>query len=371
VPRRSTTNSLDITIYGGPFGGSAEIEFDDNGKLEYLTQEVIPRSISVAAEQTLELSFPFIAKEESASEKDIKASLKFTEYFTGDVIESEDEMTAVRVEITPWVTKEGCVNRHLVGVREVILCVATPNVGQWKENGGGRFLFRDNYECPLTVEDSVLYYEINEDSYDLKLNVVEPERIVAISPVVKDFSVAENRAGGTGMNLNIYIYPLTVSFSRISMEEVPSLDGDFNGYFSNVFFSNVWYHTVQMGAGQWVNIRPDNFRGTDRVWMGDVLPREMSNGEMAFDLHAGAWSSGTLIWKIPWGWQDSDAQIGDIPVKTIKIRYNQVFEIDQFGTLSVSKFGYVVSRGTNNVFRLNGNIVEPEPLTQEDYDAVN
>jgi hypothetical protein len=69
---------LDITIHGGPFGGSAEIDFDDKGKLEYLMQEAIPRSVSVAAEQTLELSFPFIAKEESASENDIKASLKFT-----------------------------------------------------------------------------------------------------------------------------------------------------------------------------------------------------------------------------------------------------------------------------------------------------
>jgi hypothetical protein len=99
VPRRSTTNSLNITVYGGSLGGSAEIDFDDKGKLAYLTQEAIPRSISVAAEETLALSFPFTAKEESATENDIKARLKFSENFTGDIIESEDEMTAVRVEV--------------------------------------------------------------------------------------------------------------------------------------------------------------------------------------------------------------------------------------------------------------------------------
>ena len=126
VPRRSTTNSLDITIYGGPFGGNAEIDFDDKGKLEYLTQEAIPHSISVAAEETVNLSFPFTAKEESASEKDIKVRLKFTENFTGDVIESEDEMTAVRVCLTPQVVIHTFVNRHVWGIAERILCEWLP-----------------------------------------------------------------------------------------------------------------------------------------------------------------------------------------------------------------------------------------------------
>ena len=371
VPRRSTTNSLNISVYGGPYGGEARIEFDDNGKLEYLTSDEIPRSFSVAPGETVTHSLPFTAKEESATEDDITASLVFTEYVSGNVIESEDEMTSVRVEIEPWVTKEGCVNRHLVGVKEMILCVATPNVGQWKENGGGGFPLQGNYECPLTIDDSVLYYEIDGDAYDLELKIVEPERIVAIDPVVKDFSVPENMAGGAGMNLKIYIHPLSVSFSRISMEEVPSWNGNFGGYFTNVYFSNVWHHTVEMGAGKWVNIDPYNYWDTDRAWMGDILPRELSNGEMTSDLHDGAWRSGTLIWRIPWGWQEVNAQIGDVPIKTLGTRYDQVFEINQSGTLSVVKFGYIVSRGTNNVFRLNGNVVQPKPLTQEDLDAVN
>jgi hypothetical protein len=37
------------------------------------------------------------------------------------------------------------------------------------------------------------------------------------------------------------------------MEEVPSSEGVHVGYFANVFFENIWYHTFDMGAGQWFN----------------------------------------------------------------------------------------------------------------------
>ena len=41
------------------------------------------------------------------------------------------------------------------------------------------------------------------------------------------------------------------------------------------------------------------------------------------------------------------------------------------GTLTVSKFMHAVSRGTNNVIRLNGHEVLGSPLTQEELDEIN
>jgi hypothetical protein len=41
------------------------------------------------------------------------------------------------------------------------------------------------------------------------------------------------------------------------------------------------------------------------------------------------------------------------------------------GTLTVTKFGNVVTRGTNNVIRLNDNIVVGIPLTQEEKEEIN
>jgi hypothetical protein len=44
--------------------------------------------------------------------------------------------------------------------------------------------------------------------------------------------------------------------------------------------------------------------------------------------------------------------------------------MDSHGTLSVSKFGNVVSRATNNIIRLNGNVVIGATLTKEEKDEI-
>ena len=51
--------------------------------------------------------------------------------------------------------------------------------------------------------------------------------------------------------------------------------------------------------------------------------------------------------------------------------YNQMFTFDEHGTLTVSKFQNTVSRGTNNVIRLNGEIVTGVPLTEEEINEAN
>lgn len=60
----------------------------------------------------------------------------------------------------------------------------------------------------------------------------------------------------------------------------------------------------------------------------------------------------------PRGWRERNAEAEDEPVKSMSVRYDQTFRIGPEGTLSVLKFGHIVSRGTNNVIRLNGNIVK-------------
>jgi hypothetical protein len=268
-------------------------------------------------------------------------------------------MTVVELKLSPLETKEGCEDRHVVGVRETIECFAIPDIGSLSEIGGGEF--RGNgkyYVAPLIADGSVLSYVVDGSCYIFEVKVIEPSVIVARSPKVCNFGLGENTAGGAGMELEIYILPETVSFTGIAMEEVPSSEGVHVGYFSNVFFMNIWYHTLDMGAGQWCNIKPNNYWSTDSAMMGDILPLEKPNGDMTYDLTEGAWSNGELVWHIHWGWRDRNAETGDEPVKSMLVRYDQTFRIDSEGTLSVSKFGHVVSRGTNGVIRLNGNLIE-------------
>ena len=137
-----------------------------------------------------------------------------------------------------------------------------------------------------------------------------------------------------------------------------------------MYFSDVWYHTTDRGAGRWKNIGANNLWETDHAWMGDELPRELPNGEMTFDMPQGLWSEGTLVWDITWGWAETGRNTGDLPVKVMTTPYNQTFTFTADGTLTVSKFQQTASRGTNGVVRLNGNIVQGVAVTPEEFHEV-
>jgi hypothetical protein len=323
--------------------------------------DVIPGgSVMIAPSETREWNAIFAPLTHSEEKDDIRISARVAEYETGDVRQDDDELTVVKLTLTPLETKAGCENRHIVGVGEVSECLAFPDVGVWKEIGGGRLEIGTYYVAPLTTDYNELSYVVDDASYYFSLVVVEPSAIVARSPKVYDFGLNENIAGGAGMEFDIYILPETVSFAGISMEEVPSYEGVHTGYFANLFFSNVWYHTVDMQAGQWMNVKPGNYWSKDSAMMGDILPLEKPTGDMTYDLTEGVWSNGELVWHIRWGWRERNAERGDEPVKSMSVRYDQTFRIDHEGTLSVLKFGHIVSRGTNDAIRLNGNVVNKE-----------
>ena len=87
-------------------------------------------------------------------------------------------------------------------------------------------------------------------------------------------------------------------------------------------------------------------------------PFETYNGDMmTFDKTQGRWDYGMLQWYIQWGWTERNADIDDDPIGIMKERYDQIFYIDEYGTLSIFKFNHNVLRGTNNIIRLNGNII--------------
>ena len=80
---------------------------------------------------------------------------------------------------------------------------------------------------------------------------------------------------------------------------------------------------------------------------------------------------GLPVRNISWGWADQGAENGiTAPVRSITTPYNQTFTFTEDGLLTVSKFQHSVSRGTNGVIRLNGNIVQGVIVTQEELNAV-
>ena len=376
VGRRVSTNAtFACTVYGGRHGGTFSLATANFGKLAKVGGDDLPAvSVGVAPYETRTWSAEYAPLVHSGGTNDITATAAFTETLSGRVTCVTAATTVVKLTLTPWVTRQGCGNRQVVGVRENIWCAATPDVGQWGETGGGELgivMSSMSYKCPLTSDGSTLRYEVENSRYDFHLTIVEPSGLVARTSVARDFGVATNHAGGAGMNLNVYVLPETVAFNGIAMEEIPSLEGMYQGYFSNIAFSNLWYHTVARGAGKWYKVTNGNFVFEDKAWMGDEMPRELPNGDMTYDMTRGEWSEGLLVWDITWGWGTLNSTEGDLPAKAMTERYDQTFTFDEYGTLTVSKFQDTVSRGTNNVIRLNGKVVTGLPLTEEEINGAN
>jgi hypothetical protein len=326
---------LDITIYGGPFGGSAEIEFDDKGKLEYLTQEAIPRSISVAAEQTLELSFPFIAKEESASEKDIKASLKFTEYFTGDVIESEDEMTAVRVEVETAVYVPIYRNRHHLGVGEIVRIYCFPRLQNiiWT-NGFGRVLSTTSeycrYDCAHIPCADFVGIQFSGVRYCVDFSVVAPMSY-QIHTIATNYVASIGQSGGFVAELYGSVLPKEVSFENVEIIEIPCVSVDAVGYYAQP--SKVHLHDHgRYGAGVWVNVEIYN-------QMYDCI---------AMEINSQPWSDGEFSWPIPNAWRVKN----DSGITNVFCNTDQRFRIFSSGKSSIEKFGILFESFTNGVYQV-------------------
>ena len=81
--------------------------------------------------------------------------------------------------------------------------------------------------------------------------MVEPSGISAQPCGVVTYGVPTNHAGGIGMRLAVYVNPSHVSFSALMFEEIPCERGAHGGYFNNPYFSGIWCHSTENGAGIW------------------------------------------------------------------------------------------------------------------------
>ena len=365
VAKRVSTNVLlTCAAYGGQYGGVVRFSTFGFEKLAHVGGDMIPDSVvDIQREQTRTWTAIYRPEVESASVDDISVTMTFSELVSGNDISDSDALTIIKIEITPEEEKTGCAHRHIVGVREVVRCKARPDVGQWTESGEGEIINNRGdvqYICPLLAGACGVEYTFNGEPFQVPLAVIEPTTVVARSPRALTYYLPAGSAGGVGMALSIYVLPETVSFSGIKIEEVPSEIGTHSNFFANVYFTDVWYHTVELGAGDWRGILGNQKEFEDCPRMESAIPCEMPNGTMTWDTRYG-WDFGSITWHIDWGWGDSTSELGDDPVKTMthSADYDQHFSITPNGTLTIEKFQNTVSRETNGVFRLNGIVVTP------------
>ncbi len=115
--------------------------------------------------------------------------------------------------------------------------------------------------------------------------------------------------------------------------EVPTAAVGPCGYFTNNVFSSVWYHTRARGAGNWYNIRSDNYFFQDTPAFAEYCPEPFVDG--------------IIDWEIVLGWGERDSQETDIPIATIPTHYHQLFTIDVLGGLQIDKFGQWIKQAND------------------------
>ena len=354
VERQSTQTELHCVAHGGPNGGHVRFEIVGENKLERVSGHVLPVEQDVSSGKKLDFTIVYKGQLPSTNAEDIVVTTTFTENVVGATpSSSQSKLTSVKVELTPidLPPENQSPHRHILGIAEKVNYCFYPNVsGPALHDGteGDMLLQIDDvgrcFYAPWTGGVYSVSIVMADASHDTFINVVEPS--VECRNVRRNDEIPSvcGEAGWIGMKFDLYLQPRTVSFEWILMEEIPVSEEcaiPASGYFAvtNILPS---VHNSDAGAGEWSQPRL-----SDGSWTHDKA--QMPHGcPPAYGPEA--WPPGRLTWDIPIGWGDA--------LHTLKgrIRPNptqQVYEMQCDGTLSVSKFGHVIERQTNNCVRLD------------------
>ena len=293
VSKQSTRTVLSCVAHGGPNGGRARFTLSNAEKLVRVSGVELPLEVDVPAGHKVAFDIVYEGGEASGSESDVVATAQFIDNTGGDLGSVEDALTVVKVELSPVNSIDECYNRHQWGICEKVLLEWSPVVEGLSftiagdgvvdlGRSGETFVYLD---CPTIQMSDILSIDYRDVSYSVLSQVFAPSMIVARNPKELKFDIAYGYPGGVGMQMDLYILPDTVSFQWLSFMEEPSMESVVDGYFTNNVFSSEWYHTVDRGAGEWHDIKPENFFFTDVAMMGDqlILP----------------WNEGRIYWNIP------------------------------------------------------------------------
>lgn len=358
VPWRSTETTLDCWASGGIRGGRVRIEIAGADGLVPYGGSPLPFERELEPGETVAFKNAYRAARPSGGADDIVVTATFEENVTGWTWTSESKATAIQLEFKAVLraVENSCPNRHKLGVNEKVSCTQTPSEPKvnWSTPGGGHMTNNlSQYSCPLHVARNPLAANCKDAEYTPELVVVEPQAVEPRNIGYWKEGAAIGCAGGIGLEFDLYILPLDVSFSGLAVEEIPCDIGSRSGYFLNNHFTNLFSHTSDNGAGNWLRLSADHLFGVDAPGIYTALPRVTPDGVLTNDLNFG-WTYGTLTWAIPYGWNEG------ITNHTVCVRgrfaENTVHEnvIFETGKTGVRKLQQAVTREINGKIYLNG-----------------
>ena len=366
VARRSTRTRLNVVAYGGPNGGTLSVASSNLVKLTRISGPDLPAaSIAVPADTQVSYAIVYEGAAASATADDIVVTATIADCDTSDISTNECVMTSIRLELVAVyeAPENPCTNRHVYGVGEEVKCKHLPQSSSvsWDIVGleyNNSLLVGDDCDCVL--EFSYVAAEVPNlrasccgAEYRPELALMEPTNIVCRHVEWDGFHGAIGVAGGFGMNLDLYVLPMTVSFQGIDMVEEPCNEViPPTGYYASTNFNGELSHTLDAQAGWWNHVKQGNRWTIDNAFANVRYP---------------PWSDGVMRWKIPVAWYQrfADEQYSwpRNSLETLRRRiaasesYLQIFTMTENGTVTISKFDHGISRTTNDVIRLDGVIV--------------
>ena len=325
---------------------------------------VLPSSMTLGPYEGYYASFICEGAAASGSADDVSISGTFTENGTGEQVSADDSLTVVRVEFKPIVTapNNDCIHRHDFGVCEYVEHLQYPSAPavSWNPIAGSEVVYAGSphFQCPLWGVDNPLRADVGTVHYTPKIQVVEPKWISSKAeerPVVYPDVVQKGEAGCIGMRLHLYVEPIDVSFSEISVEEVPCLTYEANGYFANPYYNGAFGHTRLAGAGRWIRVLTDGneLDCVDIAAYKDKIPWLTPNGTVTTNA-AYAWTDGEVYIDNPFGWNVAETKGDTLPYKEFGHDIRDTIRIDGQGRVGVFKLDNWVERKTNDVIRLYG-----------------
>ena len=352
-----TTTKLTVTAYGGENGGTLSLSVV--GGLDICAgQSGLPATIG--AGESIEWNAYYEGVAASASQGGAVATVTFTDNETGRTIDDTANATEVEITVTPMVEapENNLPGRHKLGVCEIVSCQQSPAFPQvtWIANVGTMRWDNDSlyYDGPLYATSNPIQATIGDVCCTPLLTIVEPQGVEARNMSSIEYGLHPGIAGYVGMQFTLFILPSDVSFEQIAVEEVPCNTGSHTGYFALPAFSNSWSHTRANGAGEWADIQFGNEFGIDEATYTQSIPKSYLTG-----LNGGpvlGWYDGYLSWDVPYGWNVTNttgtaSEFGQFATDT-----QQEFLIDAEGTVTIMKLNSWISRSTNDVIMLYGDI---------------
>jgi len=228
--------------------------------------------------------------------------------------------------------------RTEVGVAEVVDIKISPDPGgvTWSVSGGGSLDTNTGpnvtFIAPSNAATSSVTINFSGHSIIKNFDVLEPAGVVEAS--IKSTYHYSPGIAGAGMHLYpVVVGPTNVSFDLLEIKEIGHVAANCTGYWAtngapphgSTNGANVWIPLDQ--ANQWpVTFDEAAMKGIPKPWLG----------------------GGNFEWPIPVQWR-----IGTTGATNTIPGWNQEFELQSNGTVTIRKFSKWVTRTTNDVITTN------------------